>query len=228
MLAPTALLSVDDATEQQDFKTLHEHSWFSYLSNIALLRISSRVDDEFYTKPPSLWASMNLLDMANTAWDLEKQLLQWQHTLPSSISCFGEPVSLSTVTELQLATWLHCTSVRLRMYRPFLYRLALQQGHDWPLVDALKQFADKAVVLSLNPLHTLGLQHRHAGSWFRCRESASRVLILICARKIGLVSKMGLEQQVQDMLGICLAHLRFWEEEAEDIRRVRQVLEPMS
>ncbi|KID65286.1 Zn(2)-C6 fungal-type DNA-binding domain protein, partial [Metarhizium hybridum] len=228
MLAPTALLSVDDAAEKQDFKTLHEHSWFSYLSNIALLRISSRVDDEFYTKPPSLWASMNLLDMANTAWDLEKQLLQWQHTLPSSISCFDETASLPTVTELQLATWLHCTSVRLRMYRPFLYRLALQQGHDWPLADSLKQFADKAVVLSLNPLHTLGLQHRHAGSWFRCRESASRVLILICARKIGLVSKMGLEQQVQDMLGICLAHLRFWEEEAEDIRRVRQVLEPMS
>ncbi|KAG8410840.1 C6 zinc finger [Metarhizium acridum] len=228
MLAPTALLSVDDATEKRGFKTVHEHSWFYPLSNIALLRISSRVDHEFYTKPPSLWASMNLLDMANTAWDLEKQLLQWQHTLPSSMSCFSEPVSLSTVTELQLATWLQCTSVRLRLYRPFLYRLSLQQGNDWPLVETLKQFADKALVLSLNSLHTLGLQRRHAGAWFRCRESASRILILKCSEKIGLVSRMGLQQQARDVLGICLAHLRFWEDEAEDIRLVRQVLEQMS
>lgn len=222
------LLSGSGAAAGPGFKRLHEHSWFYYLSEIALLRISSRVNHEFYSNLPASWANMNLLDMVNVASGFEKQLIQWQHTLPPAISCFQESIDLETVTDLQLATWTRCASIKLRLYRPFLYRLALEQEQDCPLRSTLTQLAEKAVLLSLNPLFTLGLGHRHAASWFRCRETASRLMILICAMKIGLTAQMKLEHRQESMLKVCLTHLRLWEEEAEDIRLARKVLETMS
>lgn len=171
---------------------------------------------------------MNLLDMMNAAWDFEKQMERWQEALPRAISCFKRPLDLSTVNELQLASWLRCSNIKLRVYRPFLYRFAHRQEQDWPLNDPLRQLAGKAILLCLDPLFNIGLRHRHSGAWFRCRETISRALILICASKIGLLDSMGLEQHAHDTLDICLAHLRYWEAEAEDVRTAREALEIMS
>ncbi|KAL3961217.1 hypothetical protein ACCO45_002740 [Purpureocillium lilacinum] len=106
----TANSSPAGVAETQDFKELHEHSWFYYLSEISLLRLSSRVNHAFYVEPPPSWGKMNLLNMMNAAWDFEAQLRQWQASLPHAICCFD-----------------------LHLYRPFLYRFALMQEQDWPL-----------------------------------------------------------------------------------------------
>ena len=208
-----------------DFTTLHEHSWFHYLSDISLLRLSSRVNHAFYTQSPSSWTSANLHDMMDTSWGFEKQLKRWQDTHPPAISCFDAPLDFSTVTELQLATWSRCASIKLRLYRPFLYRLAHGQTQDGQLSDPLRELAEKAVLTSLDPLFTLGLRHRHAGTWYQCREAAARALVVLCAKEIGLIERMGLKAQAQRMILDCTLHLLHWEAEADDLRLARHVIE---
>ncbi|GJN83054.1 hypothetical protein PLIIFM63780_006600 [Purpureocillium lilacinum] len=225
----TANSSPAGVAETQDFKELHEHSWFYYLSEISLLRLSSRVNHAFYVEPPPSWGKMNLLNMMNAAWDFEAQLRQWQASLPHAICCFDVPRgdTLASVTRLQLATWSRCASIKLHLYRPFLYRFALMQEQDWPLRDALRQLAERAVLLSLDPLFSVGLRHRHAGAWFKCRETAARALVVLCARRIGLLEEMGCAERAGEVLDLCMAHLRYWEGEAGDVRLARRTLEAM-
>ncbi|KAL7912853.1 hypothetical protein GGI35DRAFT_441296 [Trichoderma velutinum] len=224
--AATILSSCSPTTEIQDFKELHESSWFNYLSGISLSRLSNSVDQAFYMASPSSWASMNLLEMITAACDFEEQIERWQETLPHAIaSCFEKSIDLSTVSQLQLAPWLRSANIKLRIYRPFLYCLAHRRDKCWPVDDAVRQLAQKAVLLCLDPLFNFGLRHRDAGMWFRCRETACRALILICAAKVGLLQRMDLERHAQEALKVCLAHLQYWETEAEDIRLARQALE---
>ncbi|CAI6089627.1 unnamed protein product [Clonostachys chloroleuca] len=214
-------------SEPQDFKELHEWSWYNYLSGISLFKLSGRVNQAFYSRPPSSWATMNLLDMINAAYEFEKQIEQWKLTLPQAISCFHTTLYITTVTELQLAPWLRSANIRLRIYRPFLYRLTCKIAKDWPLIDPMRHLAGKAVSLCLEPLFDLGLRHRNAESWFRCRESACRALLLICAGKNGLLRRMELEHRASETLQQCISHLRYWEREADDVRLARQTLEMM-
>ncbi|PTB36174.1 uncharacterized protein TrAFT101_000141 [Trichoderma asperellum] len=224
----TTVSSVSSHTvDIPDFKEIHENSWFNYLSELSLSKLSVRVDQAFYSGPPSAWASMDILDMISTARTFEKQIEQWQETLPGTISCFNKPLNLPTVSEFQLAPWLRSANIKLRVYRPFLYLLAHGQDRDWSINESLTQLAEKAVLICLDPLFNLGLRHRHAGAWLRCRDTACRAMILVCAARIGLLSRMALEQQAQEALKICIAHMRYWEAEAEDIRVARQALERM-
>ncbi|KAL7937549.1 hypothetical protein V8C35DRAFT_292779 [Trichoderma chlorosporum] len=224
--ATTSSSSSNHTADVQDFKELHESSWFNYLSEISLSKLSNSVDQAFYAKPPSSWAETNLLDMITTACDFEKQIERWQEILPHSISaCFDKSLDLSTVSELQLSPWLRSANIKLRIYRPFLYCLAHKRDQCWPVEDALRQLAQKAVLLCLDPLFNFGLRHRNAGTWFRCRDTACRALTLVCAGKIGLLQRMALEEHAQETLKVCLAHLRYWEAESDDIRQARQALE---
>lgn len=224
----TTVSSVSSSTvDIQDFKETHENSWFNYLSEISLSKLSVSVDQAFYSAPASAWTSMHVPGMINTAHDFERQIEQWQEALPSAISCFSQPPNLSTISEFQLAAWLRSANIKLRVYRPFLYLLAHAQDQDWSMNGSLRQLAERAVLLSLDPLFNIGLRHRHAGAWLRCRETTCRALVIICAERIGLLRSMELEQYAQETLKICIAHLRYWETEVEDVRLARQALEMM-
>lgn len=213
--------------ETQDFKVVHEQSWLYHLSEIAMLRLSNRLNHTFYEHRHTSWAAMNLLTMMTAAWNYEKELQQWQASLPSAISWFKALPDPATITELQLLTWSRYSSIRLRLYRPFLYRLAHPQEQDWPLKDALRQFAEKAVLTSLEPLWAVGLRHRAASTWYKCREAAVSALVLLCARKIGLLASMRVEERAGEMVRLCVAHLRYWEGESGDVKRARRVIEEM-
>jgi hypothetical protein len=221
----TTVSSVSSHTiDIPDFKEIHENSWFNYLSEISLSKLSVSVDQAFYTGPASSWTSMSVPGMINTAHDLERQIEQWQKALPRAI-CFSQPPNLSTISEFQLAPWLRSANIKLRVYRPFLYLLAHRRDQDWSMNGSLRQLAERAVLLSLDPLFNIGLRYRHAGAWLRCRETICRALIIICAERMGLLRRMELEQYAQETLKICIAHLRYWEAEAEDVHLARQALE---
>lgn len=221
----TATPTPGSLSEPQLVEELYKDSWFYYLSEISLLRLSSRVNHTFYSKPSSSWVNTNLLDMINDAWDFEKQIERWKEVLPSAIFCPINPPEFDTITELQLASWTRCANVKLRLYRPFLYRLASHNDQDLPLRDALQKLAESAVLVCLDPLFTLGLRHRHAGTWYQCRDSAARASMLIFAKKIGLIDRMGLGVRAETMIELCVAHLRYWEGEADDLRMARQIIE---
>lgn len=82
----TASSVSSNTVDIQDFKKTHENSWFNYLSEISLSKLSVSVDQAFYSAPASAWMSMNVPGMINTAHDFERQIEQWQEALPRAIS----------------------------------------------------------------------------------------------------------------------------------------------
>ena len=223
---------------------LHEQSWFYYLSEISLLRLSGRINDMFYCSDHRSWMKMNLTDMVNAVHDFELQLQQWyvshqtylesdnnhfsrRDSLPSVISCFDKPPESNSISELELNTWARYSSLQYRLYRPFIYRLAHSQSQDWPFRALLHTYAEKAVRNALDPLCTIGLGHRHAGAWYKCREAAGRSLVLIASMKIGLVEQMGQTDECNARLDLFVSHLRLWEKESLDLQLARQAVERM-
>ncbi|RSM01370.1 hypothetical protein CEP52_008589 [Fusarium oligoseptatum] len=227
---PTSTSTISPGSHDgADQASLHEQSWFYYLSEIAMLRISSRINHTFYAGDHTTWLGMDIPAMVDAARDLECQLEQWRESLPQVISCFDVPPELETITELQLTTWTRYSSLKAKLYRPFLYRLAHlpNQGFLSQAQGILQPLAEKAVLECLDPLRAVGMGHRHAGAWYRCRESAARALSLLCGLRIGLVKTMGKEEEATSAVELCLAQLRCWEDESSDLKLAREVIESL-
>lgn len=65
------------SSDSVDQALLHEQSWFYYLTEISLLRLSHRIIKHFYTAENSSWLRTNVLDMINAAEEFETQLEGW-------------------------------------------------------------------------------------------------------------------------------------------------------
>jgi hypothetical protein len=60
-----------------DSKSLHEQSWFYYLSEISALRLINRIIQCFYSDENSSWLQMKVVDMINAVHIFETQLQEW-------------------------------------------------------------------------------------------------------------------------------------------------------
>lgn len=73
------------------------------------------------------------------------------------------------------------------------------------------------MILSRFPRH----KHRHHGTWYLCRYSASRALILLAAAKS---SRVELPSQWRDAVDMAVAVLEAWSDEARDIKKAGEVV----
>ena len=69
------------------------------------------------------------------------------------------------------------------------------------------------------------IRHRHHGTWLMSRQSFASALLLLAGTKAGIsaIPKEQCENSVQSSI----ATLRFWEQEAPDLKASRQILEDM-
>lgn len=65
------------SSNSTDHTLLYEQSWFYYLTEISLLRLSQRINRKFYTANDASWLKDDVLDMINAAIDFERQLEAW-------------------------------------------------------------------------------------------------------------------------------------------------------
>lgn len=193
----------------------------------SLAELGDRIEQVFYSEPCTSWSTPSLLNMAHTAGDLEDQLQQWRDSLPLEIPSFENRPEPSTLTEIQLSIWFQYSSLQLKLYRPFLYRLAHPGNVDGNAQWVIQPFAKKALRASLDPVFTVGLRERNEMTWFKARESAVRALLIVCGRRLGLVEAMGVEGEAVEMLRLFIAHLRYWEDESPDLKSARQIIEEM-
>ncbi|KAH6889244.1 hypothetical protein B0T10DRAFT_606588 [Thelonectria olida] len=215
------------SSNSMDHALLYEQSWFYYLTEISLLRLSQRITQQFYTTENSSWLRGNALDMINAALDFERQLEAWRESLPVPIRFWDSSLAPDRYTELHIATWGRYSKLKRLMYRPFLYRFVHTQGQDVLLNHAIRSFAEKCVDTCLDPIWAVGFTHRHHGSWFRCREATMMALILFAGMKSGLIKSMDRQMEAEYYIQIAINHLKYWEKESQDLQLARQILEMM-
>lgn len=99
----------------------------------------------------------------------------------------------------------------------------------------VRQFAQKALNISVKNNSAYSMTHRHHGTWYGLRESIASGFMLLAAKMSGLNAGNGAfldgelnEQLYEHTLQACFQRLRYWEAESPaDIRRGREVLEDL-
>ncbi|KAH7163484.1 hypothetical protein B0J13DRAFT_538669 [Dactylonectria estremocensis] len=215
------------SSDSMDHALLHEQSWFYYLTEVSLLRLSNRIVQYFYSAESSSWLQTNILNMINAAEEFESQLEGWKESLPVPIRFWDPNLAPDKYTELHIATSGRYLRLKRLTYRPFLYRYVHLQAQDTLLRDVIQSYAEKCVQACFEPTYAVGQTHRHHGSWFRCREDALAALTLLSAKKAGLLKSMGMEMQAEYFLRTSINRLTYWEEESPDVKLARQIIELM-
>jgi hypothetical protein len=89
--------------------------------------------------------------------------------------------------------------------------------------DALRQLVRLHAATCSKLIQQWNIRHRHHGTWLMARQSFTSALLLLVARRSGLYEIP--EEQYEESVQSSLSTLRFWEDEAPDLRASRLVLE---
>ncbi|KAH8901557.1 hypothetical protein GQ53DRAFT_707923 [Thozetella sp. PMI_491] len=199
-------------------KASREESWFYYLTEITLRRIGNRIINAFYSNSLADWNEEAIPSMAKEVEEFERQLEEWYQRLPPPIQF--EEDELPT-RELQYMVQARVLELRTWMYRPFLY-YAIHSPRDAPNRNVSQSWEDKAVLCCFRGLRAWPILHRHHGTWYSLRATASVALCVLGAAKCGTIS---LPHDWRETMTACIDRLRFWEDEGPAMSRTIQVLE---
>lgn len=111
-----------------------------------------------------------------------------------------------------------------RIYRPFLYRMIYQKNnYDFSEQSALHPLVTLHAVTCSNLIQQWNVQHRHHGTWLMSRQSFACALLLLAGRRAGI--HVLPDDRCWESIQASIATLKFWEDEAPDLKASRQILE---
>lgn len=222
-LHSSEMLPADRGLMDDSDKDLNEEkSWYYYLTEVALRRISNRILSTFYRQDHTNWK--NILPLIPIAKEFESQILVWSANLPPAMQYDVSLTEEGPSRELSWATGNRLLEMRSWLYQPFLYHAIhadTQTAHvrENPVLQSL---VEAAMDCHLETVQKRSFRHRHHGIWFDIRAIVSAAFSVIAAAKSGKVT-------VREEWGGHIAHiistLAFWEGESPDLVRTRQVLE---
>jgi hypothetical protein len=198
------------------WESVHQQSWYYYLSDIAYRRINNRVINTLYDMSKEEWLSVGVRRLHRIAEELDKQTMQWWENIPGSPS----PTLQEDTDELTFMLYLDYADLRERIWRPFLY-IAIHgvlSDADKVLVTTS---AMKCLNLSFDLLEGARLKHRHHGCWLTIRCMFTKVLLILAAAKSGRVE---IRNDWQSRVRLFQDYLRYWEIEAPDLAAMRSAL----
>ncbi|KAF4970536.1 hypothetical protein FSARC_2445 [Fusarium sarcochroum] len=194
-----------------------EQTWFYYLTEITLRRLSNRILNLLYTGDHTIWTTDSILFMAEEAEQIEKQLEEWYARLPPLIQ-FSDDIPTEELPYhvrgrvLEMKTWL---------YTPFLY-YAMHSTPDAPHRNRTKAFVDKSLPHIFIALRSMPCEHRHHGTWYGVRNAIGRCLLVIGAVRCGTIPVMeNWRMEIQSLID----RSRYWAAEGPGITRGIEVLE---
>ncbi|KAK6953081.1 hypothetical protein Daesc_005381 [Daldinia eschscholtzii] len=182
-----------------DIEPEEERSWFYYLAEISYRRMMNRAVVILRRNGENDW----IRDIASTlkrSDDLDEQIKEWCSHIPPQINLDNWEVSNN---ELACYVRNRMLSSREWIRRPLVYYLVHQPPDD--------PFATR-----------VNYHHRHHGTWFAARNSATRALILLSAARSG---NARMPQQWKEAVNIARKFLQYWSGEAPDLQRAASVLE---
>lgn len=237
-------IHTDPGVEPQATHSVNVHNeletgWYYYLADIAARRILQRVIQSFYESSESNWIELPLQDILHTAEELDRQLTEWYDsnargfhivvlltlvfrrylTLPKIISS-----EMDVPAENELAFHLQARAIEIkeRIFRPFLYLMIYKtlESHER---DAILPLVEVHVLTCSRLISHWNVRHRHHGTWLMARQSFACALLLLAARKTGLHELS--QEQYDSSVRASLSTLRYWEDEAPDLKASRLILE---
>ncbi|KFY47771.1 hypothetical protein V496_10463 [Pseudogymnoascus sp. VKM F-4515 (FW-2607)] len=217
------MLSTDPGSMHDSDKDQNEEkSWYYYLTEVALRRISNRILSTFYRQDHTNWN--DILPLIPIAKEFESQILVWSANLPPAMQYDVNLTEEGPSRELSWATGNRLLEMRSWLYQPFLYHAIhtdTRAAHirENPVLQSLVQ---AAMDCHLETVQKRSFRHRHHGIWFDIRAVVSAAFSVIAAAKSGRV-KVGAEWGGH--VTQIIATLAFWEGESPDLVRTRQVLE---
>jgi hypothetical protein len=234
-----------------------EQSWYYYLTEVALRRISNRIKNTFYQHDPEWW--MDIGPLIPLAVEFEAQIATWSASLPPVMQHYEKPSSPDVVVigtptegqssaskELSWATGNRLLEMKSWLYQPFLYYAIHRRSQRVRELapdqeSALQIIIASGIECNIKTLEDRSLHHRHHGIWYDVRALVTATLILLAAAKSGNLSIPGglfgdregvhrtAAASVNGRWGSRFTNpfeaMRFWEDEAPDIKRSRKLLE---
>lgn len=112
--------------------------------------------------------------------------------------------------------------IKERIFRPFLL-LVIHKELTLSDIATMSPYVQEHVSACSALVKQWNVRHRHHGTWLMVRQSFASTLLLLAAYKAGVeeVSLATCMEAVQ----LCLSTLRYWEQEAPDLRASRTILE---
>ena len=139
-----------------------ELSWYYYLTEVALRRISNRIINTFYRKHHTSW--LDITPLIPMAEEFEAQISNWSANLPVVMQY--EPHHDGGVSPSKELGW--ATANRLLEMKAWLYyaihtpTLVL----DAPENQALRRLVDATMECNHTIIQNRSVRHRHHGIWF--------------------------------------------------------------
>jgi hypothetical protein len=140
-------------------------------------------------------------------------------TLPAVIAFDYE---VAAEDELAYHLQARAFEIKERIYRPFLY-LMIHKNMNPSERDTISPLVQLHAATCSRLIQQWNVRHRHHGTWLMVRQSFASALLLLAARKSGL-----LHEQYEESVRSSLFTLRFWEDEAPDLKVSRLILEDIA
>lgn len=158
-----------------------EASWYFFLSEIALRRITDQVAEvvaKYMDTRGSSYNSAGIEDLIPIMAEFERQAETFRSQLPPAISFPDVPEPASTDWK-QFSRGRYYRVLEL-MHRPFLFA-AIHDPHSCSL--AVRALAEKALFNALRYLQHSHTRHRHHGLWLQLRNELKHASLLLAASR---------------------------------------------
>jgi len=193
---------------QDPWIRLEEDSWYYYLAEIALRRITDGIvkgmlaESDRCDFPSAEFSPQQLIP---AVLEFERHLASWYESLPDSMAFPASPTPLDSELRYFLRSRYYLTSELL--YRPFLC-YTIHHLEDASL--EVHEFAQKGLLFASNYLTQSNHTHRHHGKWLQLRREVTAICILMTAFGSGMEMppdwRSGVERAHE--------HIRYWSMEA--------------
>lgn len=199
-----------------------EQSWYYYLADIAVRKIINRLLNVFYREDALAWLSMPVERMTRIASEIDSQLTQWHSHLPAPVASRNADSEHDCNFD-ELKYYLHARifEVRERLYRPFLY-ITISSPRDTILPNEIVSFARNCVGTCVAYCAQERNLHRHHGTWYHTRQLFRMGLLILAAAKS---QRVDLPEDWPRAVRNAIAQLTYWENEAADVRKSREILQ---
>lgn len=173
---------------EDEWARSEQDSWYFFLSEIALRRITNKVSEVVFNYIDVVLGSARRTaseDLIPIVEEFERQVESWRTYLPQQIEFPDAPTPTDT-------EWQHFSRGRYYcvlelMHRPFVFA-AIHVPNCSPVVHAL---ARKSLQNASKYLQHCNLSHRHHGKWLQFRIALKQASLLLAASGSGLEMPLG-------------------------------------
>ncbi|KAK5677990.1 hypothetical protein LTS10_009874 [Elasticomyces elasticus] len=198
--------SIADSSE---WETVHQSSWYYYLSEVAYRRIMHRTITTLYGTSPEQWLSMGVQRLHRIAAELDAQIVQWWQHIPGS----PLPTFQQEADELTFMMLLNYFDLRERIWRPFVY-VAVHSVSSPEDQEIIAMCATLCLNLSFEMIEGSTVKHRHHGCWLTARCLVTKALLIIAAAQSARVEiRPDWRRHVHGLQ----TYLQYWQVEAPDL-----------